>query len=61
MQSTISKQRNESKFRELWAKARLIADEVGTVLAKPRTTGVSRFRSNLGVDSADAESAEAYY
>ena len=60
-QHTISKQRNELKFSELWAKAKLMADEISTELTKPRTTTVNRFRSNAGVDSTDVESAEAYY
>ena len=34
-QTTISKQRNEAKFGELWRKAKVIADEIGTELTKP--------------------------
>ena len=60
-QTTISAQRNEIKFSDLWIKAEAIADQVGTELTKPRTTHSSRYRSNAGVDTQDAEDAEAYY
>ena len=60
-QTTISKQRNEAKFSELWKKAKVIADEIDVELTKPRTTTVSRFRSNAGVDTTDADSAELHY
>lgn len=60
-QTTISKQRNEAKFSELWKKAKVIADKIDVELTKPRTTTVSRFRSNAGVDTTDADSAELHY
>ena len=60
-QTTISAQRNEIKFSELWNKAEAIAVEVDTELAKPRTSHSSRFRSNAGVDTEDADNAETYY
>ena len=60
-QTTISKQRNETKFGELWRKAKVIADDIGTELTKPRTVAISRFRSNSGVNTKDAENAETYY
>ena len=60
-QTTISKQRNEVKFGELWRKAKIIADEIGTELTKPRAVTISRFRSNCGVDTTDAGNAETYY
>ena len=60
-QTTISKQINEAKFRELWKKVKVIAEEIDSELTKPRTVALSRFRSNSGVNATDAENAEAYY
>ena len=60
-QTTISAQRNEIKFSELWNKAEAIAAEVGTELTKPRTCHTSRYRSNAGVDTQDTDNAETYY
>ena len=54
-QTTISAQRNESKFKELWKKAEIVAVEVETELRKPRTPRGSIYRSNASTDSADAE------
>ena len=60
-QSTILSQRNETKFNNLWSKAKAIAGEVGTELTKPRTSRSSYFRSNAGADNEDADDAESYY
>lgn len=60
-QTTISKQRNEVKLGELWKKAKVIADEIGTELTKPRAATISRFRTNSGVDTTDTGGTEAYY
>ena len=35
--------------------------EIGTELTKPRTVAISRFKSNSGVNTTDAENAEIYY
>lgn len=60
-QTTISKQRNEAKFRELWRKAKVIAEKIDSEFTKRRTVAFSRFRSNSGINATDAESTEAYY
>ena len=44
-----------------WKKDKIIADEIGTELTKPRAVTISRFRSNCGVDTTDAGNAETYY
>ena len=54
-QTTISKYRNEAKFGELWGKTKVIADEIGLELTKPRAVTINRFRSNSGVNTTDAE------
>lgn len=59
--STILVQRSEAKFEELWHKAEAIAAEIDTELTKPRTANLSRHRSNAGSDTADCDSAQAYY
>lgn len=61
LRTTISAQRREDKFEELWERVQTVEGEVHAQIDKPRTAIRSTYRSNAGVQTADKDSAVAYF
>ncbi|XP_062521172.1 zinc finger MYM-type protein 1-like [Corticium candelabrum] len=61
LRTTISAQRREDKFKELWERVQTVAGEVDAQIDKPRTAIRSTYRSNAGMQTAEQDSAVAYF